>query len=107
MATARSFGNYDLLSALADLIDNSIKAQSRNIELSYLYNRGNPLVRVLDDGYGMTAEELQLAMRPASSNPDADRGQWPPNWRGCARVRSLCKGTFGFERPETGSMSTA
>ena len=73
MATARCFGNYDLPSALADLIDNSIKAQSRNIELSCLYNPGNPQVRVLDDGYGMTAEELQLAMRPASSNPLADR----------------------------------
>jgi hypothetical protein len=73
MATARSFGNYDLPSALADLIDNSIKAQSHNIEISCRYNRGDPLVGVLDDGYGMTAEELQLAMRPASSDPKLDR----------------------------------
>lgn len=73
MATARCFGNYDLPSALADLIDNSIKAQSRNISISCLYNRGDPSVRVLDDGRGMTADELQLAMRPASSNPNSDR----------------------------------
>jgi hypothetical protein len=73
MTTARSFGNYDLPSALADLIDNSIKAESHNIRLSCLYNGGDPQVSVVDDGYGMTASELRLAMRPASANPTADR----------------------------------
>lgn len=31
MMSARSFGNYDLAGALADRIDNSIKAKARNI----------------------------------------------------------------------------
>jgi len=73
MTSARSFGNYDLPGAIADLIDNSIKAQSRTIKLSCLYNSGSPKVSVVDDGYGMTEEELHAAMRPASSNPLADR----------------------------------
>ena len=36
MATARSFGNYDLPAALADLIDNSIKAQSTLIDIEFV-----------------------------------------------------------------------
>src|ERR1700683_386151 len=73
MTSARSFGNYDLPGAIADLIDNSIKAQSRNIKLSCLFDSGSPKVNVVDDGYGMTEAELHAAMRPASSNPLADR----------------------------------
>src|SRR5262245_9139933 len=73
MTSARSFGNYDLPGALADLIDNSIKAQAHNIRLSCLHSAGNPKVIVLDDGYGMTRDELHVAMRPASTNPLADR----------------------------------
>lgn len=73
MTSARSFGNYDLPGALADLIDNSIKAQARKITITCLYNSGDPRVTVLDDGYGMTKDELHAAMRPASTNPLAER----------------------------------
>jgi Histidine kinase-, DNA gyrase B-, and HSP90-like ATPase len=73
MTSARSFGNYDLPGALADLIDNSIKAKARHIKVTCLYNSGDPRVSVLDDGYGMTQEELHAAMRPASANPLAER----------------------------------
>lgn len=74
MTTARSFGNYDLAGALADLVDNSIKALSRNIEItcSFLSNK-DCKVRVRDDGIGMTRKELIAAMRPASSNPAEER----------------------------------
>jgi hypothetical protein len=73
MTSARSFGNYDLPGALADLIDNSIKAQARSIWITCLFNVGKPSVIVVDDGYGMTRKELHAAMRPASSNPLAER----------------------------------
>jgi hypothetical protein len=73
MNSARSFGNYDLSSALADLLDNSIKAKARNIEIICVRKDDGPEVRVLDDGSGMTMDELQQAMRPASSNPDDER----------------------------------
>ena len=73
MMSARSFGNYDLPAALADLIDNSINAGAREIVLTCLYNDGNPEVRVVDDGRGLSGTELRDAMRPASSNPLAER----------------------------------
>jgi hypothetical protein len=73
MTSARSFGNYDLAGALADLIDNSIKARAHRIALSCLFGAGDPVIRVLDDGYGMAAEELRAAMRPASSHPLNER----------------------------------
>jgi len=73
MMSARSFGNYDLPAALADLIDNSIKADAREITLTCRYNGGDPEVRVLDDGHGLSGQELRDAMRPASSNPLVER----------------------------------
>jgi len=73
MTSARSFGNYDLSSALADLLDNSIKAKSRNIEIKCIRKDDGPEVRILDDGGGMSLIELHRAMRPASTNPDEKR----------------------------------
>lgn len=73
MTAARSFGNYDLPAALADLIDNSIKAGARLVELSCQFNGGRPQVRILDDGQGMSPEELKVAMRPACGNPLDER----------------------------------
>jgi len=73
MMSARSFGNYDLAGALADLIDNSIKAKARTIRLLCLFNEGDPEIRVIDDGHGMSEDELQKAMRPASTNPCEER----------------------------------
>lgn len=73
MTSARSFGNYDLAGALADLIDNSLKARARKVELSCLFKNGAPEVRVADDGHGMSRAELRAAMRPASQNPLEER----------------------------------
>jgi len=73
MTSARSFGNYDLSSALADLIDNSIKARARSIDIRCVRKADGPEVRILDDGSGMSAEELYRSMRPASTNPDHER----------------------------------
>lgn len=73
MTSARSFGNYDLPGALADLIDNSIKAHARKIAITCLFNSGDPLVSVLDNGSGMSQAELLAAMKPASTNPTSQR----------------------------------
>ncbi|MCG9628907.1 ATP-binding protein [Vibrio mediterranei] len=75
MATARSFGNYDLAAALADLIDNSIKAQSKYIDIEFIPKGKDVIVTIRDDGHGMTREELIAAMRPASSHPDDKRNE--------------------------------
>ncbi|NBB12532.1 ATP-binding protein [Pseudomonas sp. SLFW] len=69
MATARSFGNYDLAAALADLIDNSIKAKASRVDISFEPEGDDVVVRIRDDGMGMDHETLKIAMRPASANP--------------------------------------
>ena len=73
MATARSFGNYDLAAALADLIDNSIRAEAKKITIAFEPEEGDVIVRIRDDGKGMLKDELIKAMRPASANPEDPR----------------------------------
>ncbi len=73
MATARSFGNYDLAAALADLIDNSIRAKAHKITISFQPDGDDVIVRIRDDGTGMSKDELIKAMRPASANPEDPR----------------------------------
>ena len=73
MEASRSFGNYDLPSALADLIDNSITANCNTIKITCKWNDGKPSIRIKDDGDGMSPEELIQAMKPASKNPLNDR----------------------------------
>ena len=73
MMSARSFGNYDLPSALADLIDNSITAGARNVHVTCIRLDSSIEVRTRDDGRGMSADELSAAMRPASANPEDER----------------------------------
>lgn len=73
MATARSFGNYDLAAALADLIDNSIKAEAKRIFIEFVPEDSDVTVRIRDDGTGMNREELINAMRPASTHPEEKR----------------------------------
>lgn len=73
MATARSFGNYDLAAALADLIDNSIRAGAKKITISFEPDDDDVIVRIRDDGLGMSKDELIQAMRPASANPEDPR----------------------------------
>jgi len=69
MATARSFGNYDLAAALADLIDNSIQAKAEKIFIEFVPENDDVVVRIRDDGIGMDREALINAMRPASTHP--------------------------------------
>lgn len=70
MATARSFGNYDLAAALADLIDNSIRAEAKKVSILFEPVEKDVVVRIRDDGMGMGKDGLVAAMRPASANPE-------------------------------------
>ena len=75
MATARSFGNYDLPAALADLIDNSIKAKSTLVDINFVPNGDDVVVTIRDNGCGMSGDTLVAAMRPASSHPEDERSE--------------------------------
>src|SRR5712664_952967 len=64
----RAFG-YELPSAIADLVDNSIFADAKNVWVDFTWNGEDSTISVTDDGKGMTEEELVNAMRPGSRNP--------------------------------------
>lgn len=58
----RAFG-YDLKTALADLIDNSITARAKSIWIDFHWNGPDSCISVTDDGRGMSAPELLEAVR--------------------------------------------
>ena len=60
---------YSLSTAMADLIDNSIAAECRNVWLHFHWAGPQSWVRVTDDGKGMTEKELVNAMRLGSRSP--------------------------------------
>ena len=68
----RSFG-YSPETALADLLDNSLSANAMTMNLFFVWDDDNSHVAVVDDGDGMTADELLEAMRPGSLSPLAKR----------------------------------
>jgi hypothetical protein len=67
MESMRSIG-YTLESALADLIDNSISAKAKRINIEFRPDE-NPYIALIDDGIGMTKYILENAMRHGSTNP--------------------------------------
>jgi len=68
----RSFG-YGPATAIADLIDNSITAGASSIDVNLEWAGPDSFVTVLDDGQGMTEDELRSAMRAGSSHPGDER----------------------------------
>lgn len=70
----RAFG-YDLQTAIADVIDNSIAAHAKNVWIDFLWKGASSRITIRDDGDGMTEEGLVRAMRPGSQNPREARAE--------------------------------
>lgn len=64
----RAFG-YDLPTAIADLVDNSIFAGASNVWIQFHWDGKNSAIAITDDGCGMDEATLRDAMRPGSKNP--------------------------------------
>ena len=64
---------YSFDSAVADIIDNSIAAGAKNIDLRYGWEADLPWIGVSDDGCGMSRDDLLEAMRPGSKDPRLER----------------------------------
>lgn len=63
---------YSFEIAVADIVDNSITANAKNIEIQIL-PKPELTLQLLDDGDGMSEQELIEAMRLASKNPEDQR----------------------------------
>jgi hypothetical protein len=60
---------YSLKTALADVIDNSLAAGARQVDILADTHSGSPAIAILDDGSGMTEAQLIEAMRPGTRSP--------------------------------------
>ena len=54
---------YSPGAAVADIIDNSITAGAKNVHINFAWNGEDSWISILDDGCGMSPDELQKAMR--------------------------------------------
>jgi len=66
--TFRAVG-YSFQTAIADIIDNSISAEAKNIWFDYEWKGKDTVICIKDDGFGMNQDELIQAMRPGSKHP--------------------------------------
>lgn len=64
---------YNTATALADIIDNSISAGARKVELVFHWQGMDSYIVVRDNGCGMSAAELDIAMRLGVKNPLTQR----------------------------------
>src|SRR4051794_35289406 len=62
MTSLRDIG-YDVTGAIADLVDNSIDACAKHIEVRIVCDGDDSRILVIDDGLGMTERTLNEAMR--------------------------------------------
>lgn len=71
-ASMRDLG-YSLETAVADLVDNSISADAGLVEIFCDMTQATPILAVIDDGRGMSAEDILVAMRHGAANPKKER----------------------------------
>jgi hypothetical protein len=71
LESLRAIG-YSFEAALADVIDNSISADARQIQVRFSPYE-TPYAAIIDDGVGMCADELVRAMRHGSHDPKLKR----------------------------------
>jgi len=64
---------YDFNSAIADIIDNSITAKAKKINIICPPETDNPFLTIVDNGIGMEPEELIQNMRIGCKDPNQKR----------------------------------
>lgn len=74
MGSMRSMG-YTFESAIADIIDNSISANCQNVHIFFSADPIHCYVSILDDGDGMSKDELLEAMRYGSTSSESVRSE--------------------------------
>lgn len=69
--STRAIG-YSLEAAVADIIDNSIAANAKNVDI-YFFPIDGAYIAILDNGKGMAEEEIDIAMQYGCKNPTEER----------------------------------
>ena len=64
---------YSLATAVADIIDNSVTAGATEVDVYCDLTCEKPTLVIIDNGSGMTEDELLLAMKHGSANPKQAR----------------------------------
>lgn len=64
---------YSVATALADIIDNSVAADARVVDLRFVWQGKDSRVEIQDDGCGMSAAEIDKAMRLGEKSPLDER----------------------------------
>ncbi|MYN45901.1 ATP-binding protein [Pseudoduganella sp. FT93W] len=98
---------YNTATALADIIDNSIAARARAVELNFVWAGAHSRIEIRDDGTGMNAAELDRAMRLGEKNPldvrsDSDLGRFglglkTASFSQCRRLTVATVGADGLQ----------
>lgn len=99
---------YSLSTAIADLIDNSITAQARNVEINFHWAGKDSHICILDDGNGMSEKVLFEAMRPGSKSPLDTRASHDLGRFGLGLKTasfSQCRELCVLSKPKGGSLS--
>lgn len=66
---------YSFEAAVADIIDNSIAAKATEIDIRFGWIADSPWIAIVDNGCGMSRDQLLEAMRPGSRNPKLERAK--------------------------------
>ena len=69
---------YDFAQAIADIVDNSIEAEAKRIDIDIRFDGDDSWVRIADDGVGMNPSELREALRYGANRSygDEDLGKF-------------------------------
>ena len=68
MVDVISNSGYTLNSAIADIIDNSISANAKNIDIRFIFNGLDSKIVIIDDGDGMNYSKIKEALIYANRN---------------------------------------
>lgn len=66
---------YSLEAAVADIIDNSVSARASKVDIFFDVKKSGTCLAIIDNGYGMSADELIQAMRHGTNNPRVPRSK--------------------------------
>lgn len=71
MESTRAIG-YSVEAAIADVVDNSIAAEATKVDIDF-FPIGDEFISILDNGFGMSSEQLTNAMQYGSKSPNEVR----------------------------------